>query len=319
MRWQLVCPLGLLLTTACASTQLNHNTLDLGSTVEQLLTAQVVYNLAKFIETPLAVPSQLVINGGSAQTANTLNAQSFNPLMKAVTVAATATSATTTKVDAAKTMTLSGTNVATQNWSFEPVNDADQLRRLYALYRFVIAGNNDRDAQKQLLTDYPIHNVTSSGDTVGMRARDVPLPDPTALIGPNCVLCTKGTENAANSEAACGLRAIPLDIVPKRALCINKRLLPSEKNRAAWLRWTGGRPCTSTRKDPYSCDPQSGDLVIGQAGATTLYVDGNQPDRYPEFALFISAAAESSQSPSSSAGARKGRAQPAGLILGIPQ
>src|SRR5215813_4187192 len=187
MRWQLVCPLGLLLTTACASTQLNHNTLDLGSTVEQLLTAQVVYNLAKFIETPLAVPSQLVINGGSAQTANTLNAQSFNPLMKAVTVAATATSATTTKVDAAKTLSLSGTNVATQNWSFDPVNDADQLRRLYALYRFVIAGNDDPDSQKQLVKDYPIHYLAGNSD--GGMSTTPPRRDPEALFGPNCVLC----------------------------------------------------------------------------------------------------------------------------------
>jgi hypothetical protein len=342
MRWRVFLPLIALVSGGCASTQLNYNTLDLGSTVDRLLVAQVVHNVSNFIDSPLAVPSQLVINSGSAQTANTVTGSYFDPLTKALTVATSipasgAASVTKTSVNAAKTLTLGGNNVSTQNWAFEPIHDSDQLRRLYALYRFVVTGNDDENAQIQLIYDYPIHYVTPSADSdagKGRGSRD-PVPDPTALLGPNCVLCLRGSDSAQYSNGAstiCRSRNVPLSAPSLRTpniqvqptwLCINRRLLPDRDkygNRGfgSWLRWTDltdAGPACPQRRDG-SCVPRSGDIPIGQSRTRILYVDGNQPERFAEFMLFISVAAESGESPSASSSGRRGRGGgPASLVL----
>src|SRR6266403_5084406 len=54
----------------CASAQLNYNTVDLASTIDSLLTEQVLSNLAKFIDSPHAIPSQVGIAAGTVKTNN---------------------------------------------------------------------------------------------------------------------------------------------------------------------------------------------------------------------------------------------------------
>ena len=46
------------LVSGCASTQLNENTLDLAESTDNLLTKQVKYNLAQFIDSQMAIPAQ---------------------------------------------------------------------------------------------------------------------------------------------------------------------------------------------------------------------------------------------------------------------
>jgi hypothetical protein len=325
MRWNFA--MISILCVGCASTQLNHNTLDLGSTVDHLLTAQILHNLSHYIDNPSAVPSQLVIGSGSAQTANTMSGSYFSPISKAVTVATTvppsgAATVVRTAVDAAKTLTIGGNNVATQNWAFEPVNDADPLRRLHALYRFAVTGNTQR-----LLQDYPIHYIPSPrpGDST-------PVPDLTTLVGPNCVLCLK--KDIDNADAAfCAPRFIvfppaltepPSTYYGRKSkpgfytdeVCINKRLLPL-RGLGHWLRWN------DSNNGQFSCMRKSGvtcgirpDTLVGRYGTRFFYVDADQPDRFSEFAMFISVAAESSGSPSS-ATANRGRRGGDGRLMGV--
>jgi hypothetical protein len=155
-----------LAVAACASGQLNYNTLDLASTVDDLITKQVVYNLGKFWIDPSSNPTQVTVSAGSISTTNQASLSWANPLNTAVTTTDTAMTAagavvpalthTATGVVGSATLTPSGTNQATQNWSVNTDADSDQERRLRALYRF--ATHTDYDA---LCSEYPL--IVTSG------------------------------------------------------------------------------------------------------------------------------------------------------------
>jgi hypothetical protein len=133
-RWPLVC--GALFLLGCASTQLNYNTLDLASTVDNLVTSQVLTNLAKFIASPHAIPSQVTITTGTATTNNTIspsintpaNALTTTTSMAALTAAATR-STTVTNVGTNTTpntgLTVTVTDQWTQTWGMSPITDPD--------------------------------------------------------------------------------------------------------------------------------------------------------------------------------------------------
>jgi hypothetical protein len=267
----------------CASTQLNYNTLDLASTADHLLTGQVLHNLALFIDSDAAIPSQIVINGGTATTANTITPSFSTPLSKAVTLgtsiaaagtgAITSTSLTNSGVTAAKTLSVGASNVATQNWAYDPVSDADQLRRLHALYRFAVEGNDKVSAQATLIRDYPlVYRQDKNGNLI---------IDDHALKGPNCVVCVCAHGGYKRSDA------------PKSCLAPNRRLLPTTGRR--WLLWTSLPGANRPSSNP---PPSENDFLLGQYGFYLLYVDLNQADRLSQFELFIAAAATSAPSPS---------------------
>jgi hypothetical protein len=146
---------------ACASGQLNYNTLDLARTVDDLVTSQVVYNLGKFVVDPYSNPTQVAISTGSITTTNQVSLSWANPLNSAVTTTSTAATAagavlpaitrTTSGVAGSATLTPSGTNQASQNWSISTDTDPDQERRLRALYRF--ATHTDYNT---LCSEYPL-------------------------------------------------------------------------------------------------------------------------------------------------------------------
>src|ERR1700753_3163634 len=85
MRQLLWCCIIGIQVAGCASTQLNHNTLDLASTVDSLVTKQVLDNLSKIIDNPLAVPAQVDLAAGSATTSNSITPSISDPYTKAVT------------------------------------------------------------------------------------------------------------------------------------------------------------------------------------------------------------------------------------------
>jgi hypothetical protein len=58
----------------------NSNALDLAASLDGLNTNQVVYNLVKTFADPYAVPSQVGIAAGTAQTTNTINPSLNVPL-----------------------------------------------------------------------------------------------------------------------------------------------------------------------------------------------------------------------------------------------
>jgi hypothetical protein len=212
---------------------------------------------------------------------------------------------------------LSASNSSTQNWAFEPITDQDQLRRLYDLYRFAVSGNNSTAAQDQLAADYPLPYKTTAAQPGGQSAT---APDPNGLVGPNCVLCDA-------KIAPIGLKCSSIHRAEKlyyrpelEGVCLklNPRLLPGTTN-LAWLRWTN-------LGEPHQVDEgraaRHGDLFIGQRGVYRLYVDQSQQDRFAEFALLITAAANSSPSPTSAASsagnapkAKGAIATPTGILL----
>lgn len=135
------------LTTGCASTQLNNNALDLASTVDSLVSRQILYNLSKFIDNPSAIPTQVNISSGSATTTNSVTASFADPVSKAVTLARTVAGAgvtnSTTTAKGAKTVTPAATDTWSQTWTLSTITDPDQMRRVRALYRFAIGASGD--------------------------------------------------------------------------------------------------------------------------------------------------------------------------------
>ena len=157
----------------CASTQLNYNTLDLASTVDSLVTSQVLTNLAKFVESPTAIPSQVAITSGTVTTNNTINPSISDPInagSTATTTLATSTSNTLTKTFTGNRtnagLSLAGTDQWTQTWGVSPLTDPDQLRRLRVLYQFG-AGYLTRE---ELLCNYPLIQKKDNSSQTGSTA-----------------------------------------------------------------------------------------------------------------------------------------------------
>lgn len=156
---------------ACASTQLNYNTSDLATSSSDLISAQVLANLAKFRRFGFAIPSQVSIPSGSVTTTNAVTPTFGGPLglqattSIASTVAAALSGTTThTSVSPNGTFGVSASDQWSQNWSIAPLQDPDQLRRLRAIYRFG-AGLIDRS---ELACEYPLVQKaggSSSGGT----------------------------------------------------------------------------------------------------------------------------------------------------------
>jgi hypothetical protein len=158
---------------ACASTQLNYNTLDLAASSQDLITSQIILNLVKFRESHYAIPSQVSIPSGSATTTNSItptiggpwNAQLSTTL--ANTVAAPLLFTTShTHTSPNNTFGVTAGDQWSQNWTMIPLEDPDQLRRLRALYRFGAGITNER----QLACEYPLVQravVSTSTSTSG--------------------------------------------------------------------------------------------------------------------------------------------------------
>ena len=167
-------------TTGCASTQLNFNTLDIAESIAPVYTRQALANLSKIIDEPMAIPSQLDIPNGTIQTSNSVTPSITSPLSHATTE--NAAHVPTQFVTAGAGATLNASDAWQQNWNVSPVIDANALRNLRALYRFVVYGSNLRE-------EYHVSRVFKGGKLV---------PDPYFLKEPQCVLC--GPSQAINER-----------------------------------------------------------------------------------------------------------------------
>jgi hypothetical protein len=149
---------------ACASSELNRNTLDIASTTDALLTRQVLHNLSNFIDSDIAIPAQVVISAGSTATTNTISPSVSFPLTNAFTVAETAGHSLVAAGNTFGTMnglstaaagaTLSGTDAWSQNLGWSPITDEMILRRLRALYR--IAVSQAETKEPNFIKSYPL-------------------------------------------------------------------------------------------------------------------------------------------------------------------
>jgi hypothetical protein len=144
----------------CASAQVNYNTLDLASTVDGLVTKQVLDNLSKIIDNPLAIPAQVDIAAGSATTINSITPSLSDPYTKAVTTTSTFASAvaaattntttnTTTRASSPQSASLGVSDSWQQNWTIAPITGSG------ALYRYQFSGDKN-----ELKTEYPLIKQT---------------------------------------------------------------------------------------------------------------------------------------------------------------
>jgi hypothetical protein len=157
----------------CASTQLNYNTVDIAGNVESIYVRQALANLSRTIDDPTAVPSQIDIAAGTAQTSNSLTPGFTSPITPALT--RSGAGVTTSTAIAGAGFTFSGNDAWQQSWTISPVTDGNNLRNLRALYRYVVIPTAD------LRREYHPSVILQKGRYI---------LDPYALRKPHCVLCT---------------------------------------------------------------------------------------------------------------------------------
>jgi hypothetical protein len=167
----------LLLSAGCASTQLNYNTVEISSTIDSVYVRQTLNNLSKFIDDPYAIPSQVIMAGGTIQTVNTVSPSVTFPvtsqLARMTQIAPTGVTQTSTNTAAGASGTVGGSNAASQNYTIAPLNDANILRNQQALYRHAVFG-------KPLRGNYHVPRIFF---------QDKFYDDPYQLQFPHCVLC----------------------------------------------------------------------------------------------------------------------------------
>ena len=188
----------------CASTQLNYNTLDLAASLDSLTTKQILFNLARTLEDPYAVPSEINIAAGTATTSNSITPTFSTPLSASTT--ATNTSFSVTHPNG--TVSVGASDQWEQGWTLDPINNPDEVRRLQALYRYAIGWIRDDQAFK---CEYPIQsgaNLTpkprkytlNCAKADGSRVAIEVMPDPTFLVRPSCVICSDGKDSLSVNE-----------------------------------------------------------------------------------------------------------------------
>jgi len=297
---------GCLIFSGCASTQLNYNALDLASTIDDLLTSQVAFNLGRFIDSPRGTPAQVSIGAGSVTTTNLASLNLSSPLTNAVTRTNTATTAagavipgiTRTLTGVANTFTLTpgGTNQSTQSWSLTTDNESDQERRLRALYRYAVGAISDDGLCKEyaLISSNPV--MPKQGDKATH-----PILDGQFLREPSCVICS-GT---VNEDIPSAIKSDKSRVCPGVSdLYINSRL------RQGWL-------VTNTN----DAGETEGLTYIGQSRDYFLYTRDSED--FHQFVLFIAEATQLGtavgQSGKPSVSARGALSAPAQPTFILPQ
>lgn len=107
--------------TGCVGTQLKLTTSSLIPTLRSIEKEQILDNLGRFLDDTSAVPVQVCITGGGVQVANQVQPAFKFPFHGLGSEA-----------------DLQFQGQLTENWSLSPVCDADDLRRLRALYRHAV-------------------------------------------------------------------------------------------------------------------------------------------------------------------------------------
>jgi hypothetical protein len=222
--------------SGCASWQLNRNTVDLATSSSDLVTNQVLSNLAKFRASAYAIPSQVNIPSGSATTTNSITPTLSIPIGASATTTLANAAATPLFLTNTRTHVLPNTSLGgsaadqwSQNWTLTPLQDPDQLRRLRALYRF----GAGQITKAVFACEYPLVqkapstgatgsqtvNVYTGGLNSSIRSGDskttptiryhkydcpddkVGTPDPSLLNRPGCIFCDDKSGSEIDSDS----------------------------------------------------------------------------------------------------------------------
>jgi hypothetical protein len=316
------------LLSGCANTLLNKNTLDLASSTDDLIQKQVLFNLANFIDSDLAYPSQVVVSTGTAATTDSISANVSTPLQSglqatnqvAATVGATASRSqtlTAASTRAIPTAGASGSDSRTQNWSYSAITNPFEAARLMALYRFAV----DNDGAK-LKRDYPLIYKSISinstlcvldtdGKPINVSQEPPPVIDPKSppvnpVITHRYTRCATSLGSNGSTGVSQGSQSMSQMIVDtyymKRPLCVlcgsPHSMYVNPELTGNWLHWKSLPG--AYRPDNY----QEGDTPLGQYGHYELYT--SHPEKYAKFALFSLAAATLSDTSGSGGGGGAG-------------
>lgn len=131
-----------LFVSGCASSQLNYNTLDLATSVGNIQTQQVLYNLSLILDDPAAIPTHVSLSDGTASTNNSIQPGVSSPLAQSIAqttaTAGIANQLQNTLSHTGMSASISAQNLYSQSWDYTPVTDGDELRRLRALYKYAL-------------------------------------------------------------------------------------------------------------------------------------------------------------------------------------
>jgi hypothetical protein len=213
-RYQLVAAIvaSALLLLSCSAPILTENTLDVATTVDDLNTRQILFNLVRTREQQFALPSQVQITSGSVNGSSTLTPSLSFPVTPSLgsSISATTGSASATRGSSWSQSgaggSLGGSFSNTDSWDITYLQDPQQYRRLRLLYQYGAHQISWRD----LTCQYPIPELSSQPDSgqsiryvrilgqgekefIGCRPPAVVLagdnPDPAFLSFPDCVVC----------------------------------------------------------------------------------------------------------------------------------
>jgi hypothetical protein len=130
--------------SGCAHTQLNSNTVDLAQSLDSLYRNQALINLSRLIDDPNTLPSQVGIASGQVQTQTQASGSGTFPIGSQVVQglpsgAAAGTALSLSSItEQVRSLMFGLNNTAQQGWSINPVIDSNALRRLRAIYRYVL-------------------------------------------------------------------------------------------------------------------------------------------------------------------------------------
>jgi hypothetical protein len=322
----------------CASTQLNYNTLELASTVGDIQTKQVLFNLSLLLDNPGAIPTHVDISSGTATTTNSVSPTFGMPMNTASSVVdtvakvASATPSTTstsqiTSSVASSTATVQLQDQWVQNWAYDPVVAGDELRRLRSLYKYALGLIDDQ----RLIDEYPLLTKELQVN-YGAGSMNSIHNDP--VYCPNIGLLTNGTaediarnnQSGALTTAECNGVQINVQIPdeqfmhePSCIICIGRHEIYTRRSRPRinprLRQLHGGWLLTEANDIPKDAK------YLGTYAHHSLYARRADLEKLSEFTLFIltataQSAAVSASSTQGGVGGAKSKANAPAVVSG---
>jgi hypothetical protein len=318
-----------LFLTACASAQLNYNTLDLASSTNNLVTKQVLYNFAAFLDDPAAIPAQVTVSSGNATTSNSVSPTLTTPVSTGVTTTRLLSGApTVTLADAvaSKSVSVAATDSWNQSWSFSPVTDPERMKRLQALYRYAVDWSEDgARGEAYFIANFPPiqRSVSYTSPTCILASNGTPVTFKFDKTGQEfCATATTGTTNAipftkaATTQSYTDQMDDPYYLTnPDCIVCgLRKRHRYINPNIAGpWLRW---RNITGPNHDPIRI-PQPGDVSIGFGGHYEFFTSAENAEYFVNFTVAVLAATGQAGSTSTATASTSAGSQAAGASKSV--
>jgi hypothetical protein len=195
-----------LLLPSCSTPFLTENTLDVATTVNDLNTRQVLFNLVRTKQQQFALPSQVQITSGSVNVNSTFSPSLSFPVTPSLSTSTAGTTTSTSRSIVGASGNVGGSVTDTDTWDTIFLQDPQQYRRLRLLYQY----GAHQISWGDLACQYPIPELPAQQSTtptrryvrvlgqgakefIGCRPPNVVLvgdnPDPAFLSFPNCIIC----------------------------------------------------------------------------------------------------------------------------------